>query len=161
MPSDMEFKFNGPSGPLGVALLLILGLGVMGYGGYSYLAQSSALDATETVDATVVSTAIEQVNQRRGTDDYRPQATFRYTYEGERYTSTHMYPGGVSREFETKEDAQSQLGDYEQGATVTAYVPSNSPGDAFLIHESSNKPLYITGFGAALVLGTLVSVLRN
>jgi hypothetical protein len=72
-----------------------------------------------------------------------------------------MYPGDVSHEFGTKEDARAQLEGYEPGATVTAYVPSNSPGNAFLKHESSNKPLYITGLGAILVLGTLVSLIRN
>ena len=157
----MEFNFNGPSGPLQIALALIVGLGAVGYGGYSYSAQSAALDSTETVEATIVSTSIERLDERRGTDDYSPQATFNYTYEGETYTSSNMYPGGVSHEFGTKEDARAQLESYEPGATVTAYVPSESPGNAFLKHESSNKPLYIVGLGAVLVLGTIFSIFRN
>jgi hypothetical protein len=119
------------------------------------------MDSTETVDATVVSTSIERVHERRGTDDYSPKATFNYSYEGETYTSSHMYPGGVSHEFETEEDARAQLEGYEQGATVTAYVPTDAPGDAFLKHQSSNKPLYIIGFGGIFVLGTAVSIVRN
>ncbi len=157
----MEFNFNGPSGALQIALTLIVGLGAIGYGGYSYSAQSAALDSTETVDATIVSTSIERHDARRGTDDYSPQATFNYTYEGETYTSSHVYPGDVLHEFGTKEDARAQLEGYEPGATVTAYVPSDSPENAFLKYESSNKPLYIIGLGAILVLGTIVSVLRS
>lgn len=157
----MEFNFDGPSGTLQIALALLVGLGALGYGAYSYTAQSAALDSAETVDATIVSTSIERLDERRGTDDYSPQATFNYTYGGEPYTSSNMYPGGVSHEFGTKEDARAQLEGYEPGSTVTAYVPSDSPGNAFLKHESSNKPLYITGFGAVLVLGTLVSIVRN
>jgi hypothetical protein len=140
---------------------LIVGLGALGYGAYGYSSQSAALDATETVDATVVSTSIERLNERRGTDDYSPSATFNYTYEGESYTSSNMYPGGISHEFGTEEDARAQLEGYEPGATVTAYVPSDSPGNAFLEHESSNKPLYIAGLGAILVLGTLLSIVRS
>jgi len=157
----MEFDFDGPSGTFRIALALIVGFGAMGYGAYSYSSQSAALDSTETVDATIVSTSIERLNERRGTDDYSPQATFNYTYEGETYTSSHMYPGGVTHEFETKEDARAKLGGYEPGASVTAYVPTDSPGNAFLKHESSNKPLYIIGLGAVFVLGTIVSIFRN
>lgn len=157
----MEFNFDGPSGTLQIALALLVGFGAMGYGAYSYSSQSAALDSTETVDATIVSTSIERINERRGPDDYSPQATFNYTYEGETYTSSHMYPGGVTHEFESKEDARAKLAGYEPGATVTAYVPTDSPGKAFLKHESSNKPLYIIGLGALLALGTVVSIFRN
>ena len=157
----MEFNFDGPSGTLQIALALLVGFGAMGYGAYSYSSQSAALDSTETVDATIVSTSIERINERRGTDDYSPQATFNYTYEGETYTSSHMYPGGVTHEFETQEDARAKLEGYEPGATVTAYVPTDSPGKAVLKHESSNKPLYIIGLGALLALGTVVSIFRN
>ncbi|WP_080510737.1 DUF3592 domain-containing protein [Halorubrum californiense] len=157
----MEIDFDGPSGTLQIALALIVGLGVMGYGGYSYTAQSAALDSTETVDATIVSTSIEQLDQRRGTDDYSPQATFNYTYKNETYTSSHMYPGGITHEFETEEDARAKLEAYEPGASITAYVPTDSPRNAFLKHQSSNKPLYIIGFGAIFVLGTIVSGFRD
>lgn len=157
----MEFNLNGPSGSLQIALALIVGLSAIGYGGYSYSAQSKALDSKETVDATIVSTSIERIDVRRGGDKYSPQATFEYSYKGETYTSSNIYPGGVSHEFGTEEDARVQLEGYDPGATVTAYVPSDSPGNAFLKQESSNKPLYITGLGAVLVLGTLLSIFRN
>ncbi|GAB6860169.1 hypothetical protein JCM17092_02580 [Haloplanus litoreus] len=131
------------------------------YGADSYSAHSAALDATERVDTTVVATSLERVKQRRGTDGYRPRATFNHTYEGEADTSSNVYPGGVTHEFETKEDARAKLEGYEPGATVTAYVPTDSPGNAFLKHRSSNKPFYIIGLGALLALGTSVSIFRN
>lgn len=157
----MEFNFNGPSGPLRIALTLIVGISAVGYGGYLYMGQSGAMDDTETVDATIVSTSIERLDERHGTDDYGPQATFNYTYGGTTYTSSNMYPGGVMHEFATKEDARAQLEGYERGDTVTAYVPADSPEKAFLKHESSNKPLYITGLGGVLVLGTILSIIRS
>jgi len=157
----MEINFDGPSGPLQIAFALILGLGTIGYGAYSYSAQTAALDSTETVDATVVSTSIERLDERRGTDDYSPQATFNYTYEGEQYTSSNVFPGKLPREFGTKDKARAQLEGYESGNTVRAYVPQNNPGNAFLEHESSNKPLLVTGLGAIVVLGTVVSIFRD
>jgi hypothetical protein len=153
--------FNGTFRTIQIALALLVGLGAVGYGGYIHSAQSSAVDSTETVDATIVSTSIERHDTRRGTDDYSPQASFNYTYDGDSYTSAHMYPGGVSHEFETKKEAEAQLADYEPGANVTAHVPSDSPENAFLKHESSNRPLHIIGLGAILVLGTLVSIVRK
>jgi hypothetical protein len=158
--STVEFNFNGPSGTLQVVLAVLLGLGTMGYGAYSYTAQSSALDSAVTVDATVVSTSVETVAKRRGTG-YAPQATFDYTYDGESYTSSKVYPEKLPREFDTAEDARAQLEEYEPGGTVTAYVSPDSPGEAFLEHESSTKPLIVIGFGAVVLLGTVASVLRN
>jgi len=72
-----------------------------------------------------------------------------------------MYPGDVAHEFPTKEDAKAQLGGYEPGASVTAYVPTSSPEDAFLKQETSNKPLFIAGLGAVLAFGTVITLLRS
>lgn len=157
----MKFDFDGPSGPLQIALTLLVGLVAVGYGGYAYTAQSAALDSTERVQATVVSTSIERLDERRGTDDYSPHATFNYTYEGETYTSSNVYPGDVTHEFGTEEEARAQLEGLEPGATVRAYVPVDSPADAFLEHQSSDRPLYVAGLGAILVAGSLVSIVRN
>ena len=156
----MGLEINGPSGTLQVLLTVLLGLGAIGYGSYSYTAQTSALDSAVTVNATVVSTSVETVSQRRGTE-YRPQATFNYTYNGVAYTSSNVYPGPLPREFGSPEDAQAQLDGFEQGNSVTAYVPPDSPGNAFLRVERSNKPFIVIGLGAVLLLGTISTTLRD
>ena len=155
----MEINFDGPSGTIQIAIALLLGLGTMGYGAYSYAVQSSALSSAEPVDATIVSTSVEEHAQRRGTG-YSPHATFDYTYHGETYTSSNVYPGKLPREFGSEEDARAKLEGYEPGDTVTAYVPSDAPGNAFLKHESSNKPLLVIGLGGILVIGTIYSMLK-
>jgi hypothetical protein len=154
----MRLSINGPSGPLRIGLALLLGVAAMGYGAYSYTAQTSALDSAETVEATVVSTGVEEVDQRRGTE-YRPLATFNYSYGGERYTASNVYPGTLPREFDTREAAAEALSGYEPGDSVTAYVPPESPGNAYLKHESSNKPFLVIGVGALFVAGAVRSVL--
>jgi len=156
----MEVNFDGPSGTFQIVAALLVGLGAMGYGAYSYTAQSSALESTETVDATLVSTSVETVDQRRGTS-YIPKATFEYSYQGESYTSSNVYPGPLSQDFGSEADARAQIDGYETGDSITAYVPSDSPGNAFLNHESSNKPLFVIGFGGILAFGTLLSVFRR
>jgi hypothetical protein len=156
----MEFNFDGPSGPLQVAVMLLLGLGTIGYGAYGYTAQTSALDSAETVDATIVSTSVETHSNRRGTE-YSPKATFEYTHEGESYTSSKVFPGKLPREFGSEEDARAKIEGYDPGDTVTAYVPSDAPGSAYLKHEQSDKPLIVAGLGVLVVLGTVVSVLRS
>jgi hypothetical protein len=156
----MEFNFDGPSGTVQIVVALLVGLGTVGYGAYSYTAQASALESTETVDATLVSTDVETINQRRGTA-YTPQATFEYTYQGASYTASNVYPGPLPREFDSRADARAQLDGYAAGDTVTAYVPVDDPGKAFLKHERSNKPFLVIGVGGVFVLGTLVSVFRN
>lgn len=156
----MTVSFHGPSGRLQLAAALLVGLGALGYGGYGYATQATALGSAETVEGTVVSTSVETVDQRRGTG-YRPQATFNYTYEGERYTSSKVYPGALSREFDSESKARAQLEGYEPGANVTAYVLPDSPGEAYLLHESDDKPLLVAGFGLLSLLWTAVSVLRG
>jgi hypothetical protein len=156
----MKFSLDGPSGTLRIALLVLIGLGTVGYGAYSYNAQTSALDSAVEVDATMTSTSVEENSQRRGVS-YSPQATFTYTYEGEEYTSSNVYPGTLPREFDTEDTAEAALEGYEEDATVTAYVPPESPGSAYLKQEGSNKPLLVVGFGILFVLGGVYSGLKE
>lgn len=152
----MEFNLNGPTGTISVVLALLIGLATIGYGAYSYSQQSSALDSAVSIEATVDATSIEIHDGRRGTD-YSPQATYHYTYGGESYTSSNVFPGTLPREFDSKETARSQLEGVEPGATVTAYVDPEDPGTAFLKHSSSNKPFIVMGIGALFVLGSVYS----
>lgn len=149
--------FDGIPKNIRVAVLLIAGLATIGYGAYSYSSQTSALDSAVEVDATISSTSID-ANEKKG-DTYTPQATFNYTYEGKEYTSSNVYPGELPREF-SKKDARSELEEYKPGETVTAYVPPESPGNAFLKYKSSNKPLIVIAFGGLIVLSAGRSALK-
>jgi len=108
----------------------------------------------------MVSTSVETVSQRRGTE-YRPQATFNYTYNGEAYTTTNVYPEPLPREFGSRDEASAQLAGFEAGTTVTAHVPPDSRENAFGKLERSNKPFPSVGLGILLVLETILSSLRN
>ena len=144
-------NFDPPIGKLRIVLAIVAGIGFMAYGAYSYNAQTSALNSPETVDATIASTSVEYDDTGKGYS-YYPQATFEYTYEGETYTSSNVYPAGLQKGFGSREDARAILKGYEVGEPVTAYVPPNSPGKAYLKRQSSNKPYIALGAGTFLFL---------
>jgi hypothetical protein len=152
----MKLDTNGPSGTIRIVAVFVIGLATIGYGAYSYNIQSSALDSAVEVDASISSTSIDENSKRRGVS-YTPQATFTYRYNGEKYTSSNVYPGTLPVEFDTRDAAASALDGYEPEKTVTAYVPPDSPGNAFLMHESSNKPFLVVGIGVLFLLGSLYS----
>lgn len=152
-------EFGGFSGSGGIVVSVLVGLALMGYGAYSYSEQSSALDSAVEVTATIDSTSVERSDVGKGVR-YHPRATFDYIYEGETYTSSNVYPGELPRDF-GKEEARSALEEYEPGDTVTAYVPPDSPGDAFLEYESSNKPFLVIGVGGLVFLGSVRSFVKS
>ncbi|AXG05972.1 DUF3592 domain-containing protein [Haloplanus rubicundus] len=144
-------QISGPSGRLGIALTLVLGLASIGFGAYSYTTQSTALDSAATVEGTITSTTIE-THSNDGVS-YTPRATFDYTYRGENYTSSKVYPGPLARDFDTERAARAELAGYEPGTAVTVYVPTGSPEQGYLERKRSNKPLILIGVGVLFVLG--------
>jgi len=154
----MEVNVDAPSGILQIALALLVGIATMGYGAYSYTEQRSALDSTVKVDATLTDVSVEKHGGKG--DTYSPKVTYEYAYDGETYTSANVYPGKLPREFGSREKARDQI-DGGPGDTVTAYVPTDEPGDAFLKHKTSNKPLFVVGIGALFVLAAAYSVVRG
>jgi len=142
-------NISGPSGRLGIALTLVIGLASIGFGAYSYSTQSTALSSATTVEGTITSPSVEE-HSTKGVS-YTPQATFTYTYRGENYTSSNVYPGTLARDFDTESAAREELAGYEPGTTVTVYVPPDSPGAGYLEHESSNKPFLLLGVGVLFV----------
>jgi hypothetical protein len=144
-------RISGPSGRVGIALTLVIGLASIGFGAYSYSTQSSALGSAETVQGTITSTSVEE-RSTKGTS-YVPRATFEYTYEGENYTASNVYPGTLVRDSDTESAARAELDGYEPGETATVYVPTDAPGEGYLEPERSNKPLLLVGVGALFLLG--------
>jgi len=156
----MEINAPGGSSPLGIAVVVLVGVATMGYGAYSYVEQTSALEDVEQVEATIVETGVETVDQRRGTG-YAPAVTFDFTYDGESYTSSNVYPGPLPRELNSRQAARDVVDEYDRGEAVMAYVPTESPEKAYLQRESSDKPLLVIGFGVLFVVGGVLSALRR
>lgn len=150
-----------PSSTWAPIVILVVGLAMGGYGAYDYQQQAGKIDNAITVNATVTDTDVRTVSQRRGRVDYEPQVTFEYRYRGDSYTGNDIHPASVSRDYDTRSEAESVLTAYDVNSTVTAYVPPNAPGDAFLEAEKSNEPLKFAGIGALCVLVAGGSLLRR
>ena len=134
-----------------LVLAVLLGIGTVGYGGYSYLSQTSALESSVTVEATIIETSIEK-NTGRGVD-YTPHATFRYAYQDETYRSSNVFPGPLPRTFGSREKVRAKFDGIEAGDRVRAYVPKDDPENAYLKRSSSTKPLLVMGVGVISLLG--------
>jgi hypothetical protein len=147
------------------AIFLVLSVALMGYGVYDYTQQSDAVAAAVEVDATITDTGVETAGSgRRGGIDYQPTVAFEYAYDGETYTSTSIFPASVASTYDTESAARDVIADYEQGATVTAYVDPAEPGSAFLEDETTDAPLKlfaIAAFGALLGGASIVSSYRG
>lgn len=145
-------KVRGPEGKLQVAVALLISIGLIGYGGYTYVNQSDALSNSVKVNATVDSTGVREVDGgRRSGVEYKPQVSFSYMYDGDDYSSENVYPEGLAPSYNTEDAAKLSI---SEGDDVTAYVEKDSPENAFLKHEASNKPLYFVGFGILVIMVT-------
>jgi hypothetical protein len=137
---------------------LLLGLGGVGYGGYDYVQQSSAVENAVAVETTVVDTEIRESGGRRGLV-YRVSVEHTYRYGGTEYTSEQVFPGRISPMFTARTDAEGAIAPYEPNTTATAYVDPDSPGRGFLERETTLAPFRWVGLGGLLaVLVTLHAV---
>lgn len=144
IPSSIEVRH------LPAIFILVVGLVLVGYGAYNYQQQSTALQDTVEVNATVTGTDLT-TDIRRGNRDFAPEVTFEYRYQNTSYTSDNLYPAGSGSNYDSESNARDVLAEYPEGATVTAYVNPSSPGRAFLVDEQSNKPLTFAVLGVLTV----------
>jgi Protein of unknown function (DUF3592) len=131
---------------LGVFALVGVGMTVM---------EAERLVAWRPVPAVVQSTTVQGVRGAKGSTSYRPVVTYRYAVNGRTYASSDVNVITVSRSYAW---AQSVTTHYAPGATTTAYVNPRDPRHAYLVHEFSLLPLWITlipaFFGAIFLYGT-------
>lgn len=153
--------------------VLVVGLGLMfavggvtvgAVGWIDYQNTQDDIDNAVEVEGTVVETSIQEDEREVDPDDdgvyedteteYEPVVRYNYTYEGEEYTSTSVYPGS-ERSFDTHDEAANVTDQFTAGEPVTINVNSDDPARAFLLAEEGSLVLLAITTGAA-VLGLLV-----
>lgn len=150
-------------------LALVICLGFAGVGGYLFVSQQGAAADAVEVEATVVASEVvhEEVrdDDRVGREDrYSVRIEYRYTYEGETYTSTNRCAGaasGCTPSGSTPTDAEAFVEDHPAGSSVTAYVQPDEPSQAYLFESGASTvwSLVMVGgglLGAAVVLRDLL-----
>ncbi|MFC6756328.1 MULTISPECIES: DUF3592 domain-containing protein [Haloarcula] len=135
--------------------VLLVGLGIVGVGAYSYVSDSAALENSVEVSAEITDTSIEAVESSRGRTAYVPVVTFQYRFQGTDYTSDGIYPGDTQPQYGERAVAASRLSDYTVGERVTAYVDPDAPGQAFLEPSRSGLPI------GAIIVGVLVCLVAG
>ncbi|MGM0591139.1 MAG: DUF3592 domain-containing protein [Halobacteriota archaeon] len=138
---------------------IILGVLIIAGGGYLYYSGMQATANAEAVDATVVSSGVvdtDDTGSSNDADDYSVMVEYRYTVDGESYTSRNLCPGlgsGCEPSSDFRTDMEDFVDRYPEGEIVTAYVPPSEPSNAYLIQTSpSLMYLVVSGFGVLLVL---------
>jgi hypothetical protein len=144
------------------ALISLVGVALLGYGFTQYRGQAQSLENAENITATITDTGIETDSSRRGGIDYRAEVEFRYSFEGQEYTSDNIYPLQAGKDFDTESAAQDFLENYPEGEAVNAYVNPDNPEGAFLKSQRSNQPVILMVIGGFLmVIGGYNSVKRS
>ncbi len=150
----MEISIRGTPVEITTSTLIfaLVGLALLGYGGYDYVQQSAALDDAVEVEATVVETSITEIESGRSGIEYDAQIEFSYQYQGTEYTSDNLVPGSFDATYDTRSDANAVLEPYDEGDTVTAYVDPDAPSAGFLEQRTSQGPLQFVAVGSLVLL---------
>jgi len=139
-----------------VALLLVItGFGVITV--TSVADHNSSVQHNEPTTATIISVDIdERLND--GDREYRPAIRYRYTVDGETYTSDNVYPGQFVRWHGSESTAASVVERYTAGSDTTAsgdpvtiYYNPDDPGEAYL-----HNPGWPSGWYIAVALNSAV-----
>jgi len=119
--------------------VLLVGVGMVGVGAYTFATDTAALDDRVQVTAEITDTSVEEVDLSRGRTSYVPVVTFRYQFQGTSYTSNRIYPGDAEPQYEDISTAEERLSTYTVGERVTAYVDPDAPGEAYLEDSRSGQ----------------------
>ena len=149
-------------------LLFVIGAALTAYGVSEYRTQSEVLDDVVEVDATVTDVDITPYHNGEEADiradrwsEYEESLTwyltieFEYAYEGETYRSSNFSAVGAIPTYDEWDDARDAEDEYAVGDRVTAYVPPDDPGEAFLEPGMPFAIYGVIGFGAVLLIGAI------
>jgi hypothetical protein len=133
-----------------VALVLLLSGGVLGFSQYRSLRDAGTTTGTVT-DAGIDShDTVVGIRGRAEATVYRPQVTYTYTVDGERYTGDTVAFGDAIRT-ESRERAADVRAAYAAGESVTVYYDPSDPGEAYLLPQLDFLPA-----GALVAAGLLL-----
>lgn len=92
------------------AIVIILGLAAVVGGVYLYYSGMQAGSDVDDVEATVVSSSVSEMSSPGEPDSYTAAIQYRYSYDGETYTSWSICPGEGTACVPTS-DSQSDIED--------------------------------------------------
>jgi hypothetical protein len=127
------------------SLAIALGAAVTWRGVSGYRAERRERTGYRPVEATVVETRRERVDD----DRIRPVVEYEYTVDGERYVNDRLLPGGASETGLREDRVGGFLSSYDEGDEVEVHHDSDDPASSYLVDQ---------GLSATWILLTLVGV---
>lgn len=124
------------------AVLLLVGLGLVGGGVFATLEENERSALPET-NGTVLSSELETVP---GEDAYRPNVTYRYAVDGTTYTTDVVFPPTLEGEG-SREWASGVVDEYDPGDRVNVTYDPDSPDDGYIRERRSPTPVISFGMG--------------
>jgi len=118
---------------------LLVGVALLGLGGFLYVDQASELASAKPVEAVVDNS---RVPLGSGDEGYDPIVAYHYEGNGTTYTSHDVFPGTGS--YHTSRDRAVEIvQEYAPGDAVTAYVDPANPDRSFLIERRDTLVQYL------------------
>jgi len=149
-------------------VILLIGAAIAGGGWYLYQDAQQVTENSVEVDATVVSTDVveERVDDDTGSHiAYSAHIEYRYTYEGQTYTSSNLCPGkgsacSAAQNKDTRSGAREVISKHTSGETATAFVLPSDPSRSYLVDKDSASKSYfiLIGIGGLVALFGLVGI---
>ncbi|EHK01207.1 MATE efflux family protein [Candidatus Haloredivivus sp. G17] len=156
---------NGRGAVISNIAIILVGFGLIFLGYNTYTGQNQALENPVNVSATVTETGIDRQSSRRGGPDYQPEIIFEYSYGGQEYTSSNMYPGGQDpKDYNVESNAREVVQEYSQGSEISVSVPASVEGTGRSVSVNAltavmgwtfSDPI-IAGFGIGIRIFSMV-----
>lgn len=132
-------------------LFLVVGLGLVGYGG-SLVLKANRAASWPTTEGTLIEHRLTQRHDGDGSS-YQVKATYAYTVDGTRYESDRIAFGyGASNGRATHESLDQKLG---SGSTVVVRYDPERPQEAVLSCGVNNGIRFLLVFGCTWTLFTI------
>lgn len=133
-----------------IVLMLVVGLAMVGGGGYMWYEQNQRIDSYESTEGTVRSSDVYDDPDGGNYIDI----TYEYIVDGETYRSSNVQPGfgevSVSRS-----RAEEFVENHSEDEPITVYYDPENPSNAYLIGEQSLVFIGMAGFGAVITVAAL------
>ncbi len=118
-----------------------------------------ATSSWPTVEGEVLSADVERATTRGSGHHYLAQLRYRYSYEGESFTSTRVHTAG-SPSFNRADEAAAFIANYPVGGEVQVFVDAEDPAQAVLQHGIPWRGWGVLISGLVLVAITFRDVWR-
>lgn len=129
---------------------VVIGLAMMGAGGYMWYEQGQRIDSYESTEGTVLSSGIDS---RPDGADYI-DVTYEYTVDGETYRGSNVEPGS-GQVSTSRSRAEEFAENHPEGEPITVYYDPEDPSNAYLIENRNIFFPAMAGFGAVFTIAGL------